>query len=97
MTGNQEEKLTILYARLSEEDARAGRSVSIENQEGMLRAHAEKLQLHNVLFLYDDGITGTTDNRPSFPTGTTADFQRGGRCAHGHRFEPAVPQPVLFQ
>ena len=66
MTGNQEEKLTILYARLSEEDARAGRSVSIENQEGMLRAHAEKLQLHNVLFLYDDGITGTTDNRPSF-------------------------------
>lgn len=66
MTGNQKEKHKILYARLSEEDARAGRSVSIENQEGMLRAHAEKLQLKNLLFLYDDGITGTTDNRPAF-------------------------------
>lgn len=66
MTGNQEEKYKILYARLSEEDAKAGRSVSIENQQGMLRAHAEKLQMHNLLFLYDDGITGTTDDRPAF-------------------------------
>ena len=66
MTGNQEETIKILYGRLSDEEAKAGTSVSIENQEKILRAHAEKLQLHNLLFLYDDGITGTTDDRPAF-------------------------------
>lgn len=66
MTGNQEDKYTILYGRLSDEDARSGRSLSIENQEKMLRAHAEKLNLPNPLFLYDDGITGTMDKRPGF-------------------------------
>ena len=63
MTGNQEEKYTILYARLSEEDARAGRSISIEHQEQLLRKCAAEKGLDNLLFLYDDGITGTMDKR----------------------------------
>ena len=66
MTGNQEEKYTILYARLSEEDARAGRSVSIEHQEKLLPKCAEEKGLDNLLFLYDDGISGTLDDRPGF-------------------------------
>lgn len=66
MTGNQEEKYTILYARLSEEDARAGRSISIEHQEQLLRKCAAEKGLDNLLFLYDDGITGTMDKRPDF-------------------------------
>lgn len=66
MTGKQDEKYTILYARLSDEDARQGKSVSIENQEKLLRAKAEELGLSNPIFLFDDGISGTKEKRPGF-------------------------------
>ena len=64
--GNQTEKYTLLYGRLSNEDSREGTSLSIQHQEEMLRDYAAKQGFSNVLFLYDDGISGTKTNRPGF-------------------------------
>ena len=66
MQGNQTEKYTLLYGRLSNEDKREGTSLSIQHQEEMLRDYAAKQGFSNVLFLYDDGISGTKTNRPGF-------------------------------
>lgn len=53
-----------LYFRLSQEDERAGESLSIENQRLMLRKYAEErgFEIHGEYI--DDGISGTTFNRP---------------------------------
>lgn len=64
--GNQTEKYTLLYGRLSNEDSRESTSLSIQHQEEMLRDYAAKQGFSNVLFLYDDGISGTKTNRPGF-------------------------------
>lgn len=66
MQGNQTEKYTLLYGRLSNEDKREGTSLSIQHQEEMLRDYAEKQGFRNPLFLYDDGVSGTKTNRPGF-------------------------------
>lgn len=66
MQGNQTEKNTILYGRLSNEDKREGTSLSIQHQEDMLRDYAAKNGFSNPLFLYDDGVSGTKTNRPGF-------------------------------
>lgn len=53
-----------LYFRLSQEDERQGESVSIENQRIMLRKYAEEhgFEIHGEYI--DDGISGTTFDRP---------------------------------
>lgn len=53
-----------LYLRLSQEDERHGESLSIENQRIMLRKYAEEhgFQIHDEYI--DDGISGTTFQRP---------------------------------
>ena len=53
-----------LYFRLSQEDERAGESLSIENQRLMLRKYAEEhgFTIHGEYI--DDGISGTTFQRP---------------------------------
>ena len=53
-----------LYYRLSQEDERQGESVSIENQRTMLRKYAEEhgFEIHDEYI--DDGISGTTFQRP---------------------------------
>lgn len=66
MQGNQTEKYTLLYGRLSVEDKREGTSLSIQNQEEMLRDYAERNGFENPLFLYDDGVSGTKTNRHGF-------------------------------
>ena len=66
MQGNQTEKYTLLYGRLSNEDKRESTSLSIQHQEEMLRDYAEKHGFRNPLFLYDDGVSGTKANRPGF-------------------------------
>lgn len=66
MQGNQTDKYTLLYGRLSNEDKREGTSLSIQHQEEMLRDYAEKQGFRNPLFLYDDGVSGTKTNRPGF-------------------------------
>jgi DNA invertase Pin-like site-specific DNA recombinase len=61
-----QEKYTILYARLSDEDARAGDSLSIENQRRILEKYAADNGFENIVFKYDDGYTGANYNRPAW-------------------------------
>ena len=53
-----------LYLRLSQEDERQGESVSIENQRTILRKYAEErgFEIHDEYI--DDGVSGTTFQRP---------------------------------
>ena len=53
-----------LYYRLSQEDERQGESVSIDNQRSMLRKYAEEhgFEVHDEYI--DDGVSGTTFQRP---------------------------------
>ena len=53
-----------LYMRLSQEDERTGESLSIENQRQMLRRYAEENDFEIYDEYIDDGISGTTFNRP---------------------------------
>ena len=60
------EKYTILYGRLSQEDDREGESNSIGNQRLILTKYAEEKGFENIRFLFDDGFSGTNFNRPSW-------------------------------
>ena len=53
-----------LYYRLSQEDERQGESVSIEHQRAILRKYAEEhgFEIHDEYI--DDGVSGTTFQRP---------------------------------
>lgn len=53
-----------LYYRLSQEDERQGESVSIDNQRTILRKYAEEhgFAIHDEYI--DDGVSGTTFQRP---------------------------------
>ena len=53
-----------LYFRLSQEDERQGESVSIENQRLMLRKYAEEQGFQIYDEYIDDGVSGTTFQRP---------------------------------
>ena len=60
------EKYTVLYARLSQDDGSQGDSNSIQNQRLMLQKYAKDNGFENTKFLYDDGAKGTNFNRPGF-------------------------------
>ena len=53
-----------LYFRLSQEDERQGESLSIDNQRHILRKYAEEhgFEIHDEYI--DDGVSGTTFDRP---------------------------------
>lgn len=53
-----------LYYRLSQEDERAGESISIDNQRTILRKYAEERGFEIRDEYIDDGISGTTFQRP---------------------------------
>ena len=53
-----------LYYRLSQEDERQGESVSIDNQRTMLRKYAEERGFEIRDEYIDDGVSGTTFQRP---------------------------------
>ncbi len=59
-------KITALYCRLSQEDERAGESLSIENQKDMLLWYAREHHFPNPTFFVDDGVSGVTYDRPGF-------------------------------
>ncbi|WP_312810577.1 recombinase family protein [Sedimentibacter sp.] len=61
-----QEKYTILYGRLSQEDDLKGDSNSIQNQRLLLEKYTKENGFINVKFLYDDGYSGTNFNRPSW-------------------------------
>jgi DNA invertase Pin-like site-specific DNA recombinase len=60
------DKMTALYCRLSQEDDRAGESLSIENQKAMLLQYAREHHFPNPMFFVDDGVSGVTYDRPGF-------------------------------
>ena len=64
--GQEQEKITALYCRLSQDDGLDGDSNSIQNQKTILMDYAKsKGHLHPMYFV-DDGISGTTFQRPAF-------------------------------
>ena len=60
------QKKTAPYCRLSQEDERAGESLSIENQKDMLLRYAREQHFPNPTFFVDDGVSGVTYDRPGF-------------------------------
>ncbi len=73
-------KISILYARLSQEDAQDGDSESITNQLDFLLRYAEDHRLPNPRFFYDDGYTGTNFDRPDF--NEAMEIVEAGRAAN---------------
>lgn len=63
---NSSEKNTALYCRLSRDDELEGESNSITTQKKILTKYAEDNGFENFEFYIDDGISGTTFNRPDF-------------------------------
>lgn len=60
------EKLTILYERLSHEDGRENESLSIEHQKAYLEEYATRNGFTNFVHRTDDGWSGTRWDRPGF-------------------------------
>ena len=60
------ELITALYCRLSQEDAREGESLSIENQKLMLKEYADRNGFRNCQYYIDDGFSGVNKNRPEY-------------------------------
>ncbi len=54
-----------LYLRLSKDDERQGESLSIENQRIILRKYAEEHGFQIYDEYIDDGVSGTTFDRPN--------------------------------
>ena len=59
-------KISILYARLSQEDTTDGDSESIVNQREFLFKYALDHNFTNLRFISDDGYSGTDFKRPGF-------------------------------
>ena len=64
--GDNQEKITALYCRLSQDDGLEGESNSIQNQKKILLDYAKKNGFLHPQFFVDDGISGTTFRRPGF-------------------------------
>lgn len=62
----QEEKITALYCRLSQDDGMDGESNSIANQREILLDYAHKKGYLNTQVFADDGYSGTSFDRPDF-------------------------------
>lgn len=60
------DKLTILYERLSHEDGRENESLSIEHQKEYLEEYAIRNGFTNFVHRTDDGWSGTRWDRPGF-------------------------------
>lgn len=64
-----QQHITILYARLSNEDQLDGESNSIQNQRDILSKFAAEHGFQNTMVLVDDDYTGTNFNRPGVQEG----------------------------
>ena len=64
MNTKQKNYIAGLYLRLSQEDERQGESVSIDNQRMILRKYAEEHGFEIYGEYIDDGVSGTTFQRP---------------------------------
>ncbi len=70
------EELTALYCRLSQDDKMEGDSNSIINQKKILSKYAADHNYTNCRFYIDDGVSGTTFQRPGFQS-MIADIEAG--------------------
>ena len=64
-----QQKITILYCRLSNEDSQDGESNSIQNQRELLTRYARDHGYTNLKVLVDDGYTGTNFQHPGVQKG----------------------------
>ena len=64
-----QQKITILYCRLSNEDSQDRESNSIQNQRELLTKYAQDHGYTNLKILVDDGYTGTNFQRPGVQEG----------------------------
>ena len=64
-----QQKITILYCRLSNEDSQDGESNSIQNQRELLTRYAQDHGYTNLKVLVDDDYTGTNFQRPGVQEG----------------------------
>ena len=64
-----QQKITILYCRLSNEDSQDRESNSIQNQRELLTRYARDHGYTNLKVLIDDGYTGTNFQRPGVQEG----------------------------
>lgn len=62
----QQEEITALYCRLSQDDGREGESNSIVNQKEYLFKYAKEHGFPNPTYYVDDGYTGTNLHLPEF-------------------------------
>ena len=63
---SEQNKITALYCRLSQDDGREGESNSIVNPKALLNEYARKHRFKNLQFFVDDGYSGTNFDRPDF-------------------------------
>lgn len=66
MSSGALDEITALYCRLSSDDERQGDSNSIINQKKILGNYAKDNGFKNTKFYVDDGVSGTTFDRPGF-------------------------------
>ena len=80
-----QQKITILYCRLSNEDALDGESNSIQNQKEFLTRYVAEHGYTNLKILVDDGYTGTNFDRPGVQEGFALVKQGACRLLAGQR------------
>ena len=56
---SEQNKITALYCRLSQDDGREGESNSIVNQKALLKDYARRHSFKHLQFFVDDGYSGT--------------------------------------
>ena len=66
MSQSNQNKITALYCRLSQDDGLDGDSNSIQNQKRILEQYAIDHRFPNTQFYVDDGYSGASFNRPDF-------------------------------
>ena len=74
---DQREQTAALLVRISRDDGEEGESNSIQNQKKLLSKAAKDLGYSNLLVFSDDGVSGTTMNRPGFQA-MIKEIERGG-------------------
>ena len=73
---SNDDKITALYCRLSQDDGREGESNSITNQKAILEKYAKDHNLTPYKIYVDDGVSGTTFERDGFKE-MIADIESG--------------------
>ena len=63
---SNDDKITALYCRLSQDDGREGESNSITNQKAILEKYVKDHDFTPYKFYVDDGVSGTTFERDGF-------------------------------